>query len=469
MSIQFIQPLAPRASDELISPGDWLSQITLCLAPLIVHIIIGVPSTVYLHRKQPRWYDEICFYNPTSIIWRYMVILERRVRAKNWKSIDMAASTVRFWTADGWDGSEDIMEKSRPFCTRIPHHARINFVSKTAFETLVIFLQCIQAMVDLAQGDQGGWQVSISNIFYPLALIGVVRLPAAYWLSDDHSYTNVHSEETERLLVTTSLEERAEFTLRMAKTSALLGHGDHGKPYDAHPRNGWRARLVRGFYLVVLIGLAATSFRYVAPFSRFITLSVTAYIEALLYCFTLFSTITICGFYVFKHKTDTTIIPCIQSTWYKIHTGFVFLAAITVFCLAAIETRKEPCGIFTTYQGNTFANCRNGLYLSSRVMEDPIDKTIRTPTSNDHPDHVYLNGFYQGVSRENGTSIELKAFTGWCKGKMNANATIQISGQPMSNETEWIRALGQPPNVVVTEAVLEKEIEATGPFISIVM
>lgn len=112
-SIGFLFPLSPRAPDEKISPSDWLSQFTLCLAPIVVHIFIGVPVAVYLHRKEPRWHDMIGFYNPTTIIWRYMAIAERRARAKQWKAIDMAATNARFWDGEKWDGSQSMMEKSR--------------------------------------------------------------------------------------------------------------------------------------------------------------------------------------------------------------------------------------------------------------------------------------------------------------------------------------------------------------------
>lgn len=112
-NVGFLFPLSSRGQDESISPSDWLAQFTLCLAPLVVHIFIGVPVAVYLHRNEPRWHDMIGFYNPTTIIWRYMAITERRARAKQWKAIDMGATNTRFWDGKQWDGSETMMEKSR--------------------------------------------------------------------------------------------------------------------------------------------------------------------------------------------------------------------------------------------------------------------------------------------------------------------------------------------------------------------
>lgn len=91
-----ILPLTLRSESESLPLSEWLSITTLCLAPLIVHIIAGVPDTVYLQPDPPRWHDLMCFFNPTTIIWRYLALADRRIRSKEWKAVDMAASNVEF-------------------------------------------------------------------------------------------------------------------------------------------------------------------------------------------------------------------------------------------------------------------------------------------------------------------------------------------------------------------------------------
>src|ERR1700761_5036502 len=86
----------------------------------------------------------MCHFNPASILWRYFVILDRRVRCFQWTAADMAASNAVFWTGNSWDGSEEMMNRSRKFCTRLPNHNRINFLSASAAKTLIVTLQGVQ-------------------------------------------------------------------------------------------------------------------------------------------------------------------------------------------------------------------------------------------------------------------------------------------------------------------------------------
>src|SRR2546430_12965099 len=134
----------PQSSDIMLD--DWIALLTLCLAPIVMHIVAGAPSTVHLHHQPPAWHDIICHYNPTSILWRYFTILDRRIRAKTWDSADMAASNASFWTEHGWDGSETMTEKSRKSWTRLPSHARVNFFSVSAAKTIIVSLQGVQAI-----------------------------------------------------------------------------------------------------------------------------------------------------------------------------------------------------------------------------------------------------------------------------------------------------------------------------------
>lgn len=75
---------------------EWINLFTLCLAPLIVHIVAGVPSPVYLSNPRPRWHERLGHYNPTSILWRYFSVIDRRTRSKACNSANMAASNANF-------------------------------------------------------------------------------------------------------------------------------------------------------------------------------------------------------------------------------------------------------------------------------------------------------------------------------------------------------------------------------------
>lgn len=67
------------------------------------------------------------------------------------------------------------------------------FFSRVAAETAIVVLQGLQAILDLANFE-GGWVASMATIFYTLALVGLLRLPSAYWISDEAFYADYHSQ-----------------------------------------------------------------------------------------------------------------------------------------------------------------------------------------------------------------------------------------------------------------------------------
>ncbi|EPE30281.1 hypothetical protein GLAREA_13004 [Glarea lozoyensis ATCC 20868] len=483
--LPFIQPLAIRHDDESISAADWLSQITLCLAPLIIHVFVGIPTAVYLYRKEPRWHDQLGFYNPTTILWRYMAILDRRVRAKKWKSIDMGATNVRFWTQRGWDGSEEMMELSREFCTRIPQRSHVKLVSKTTVETVIIFMQGVQAAIDMVNGSSGGWTTSIATVFYPLTLFGLLRIPAAFWLSDEGTYTSVHSEETdpvfrehdEQLLIVERVMSdgnKSAIEMLSARKTGLTLHPIHTQRYQSHPRNHWRGRVVRGLYLVWLLFLAGLSlmFFFPRPTRRgTITYSLTSIIEIVVYAFLTLSSAAIFAFYNWRHNTSTTIIPCIQSLWYKIYTIVLFSLMLVLLVFAAIETHKEPCGLYSTTKRG-FAQCEDGVYLfpygqvGEKTNGDRVVWAQGAPGAMINQTTVssqLFGGLYRGRSNENGTNMTMQPFVGWCKGNVLAEVDVYSSDAGVDNSTDWVRPFVENTNISVNITIPSKNFELGVP------
>jgi hypothetical protein len=111
----------------------------------------------------------------------------------------MAANCALFWTSNGWDGSEEMMLKSRAFCTRVPSLRRITFISISAATTLIVTIQGVQSVYSPVQGFfDGNYAVSLAfdSIFYSLAFLGLMRLPAALWLTEDYSYMDIDKAES---------------------------------------------------------------------------------------------------------------------------------------------------------------------------------------------------------------------------------------------------------------------------------
>lgn len=198
-----IYPLKHQSYD--IPFSKWVSLFTLCLAPLIAHILAGAPRTFYLCRHRPKWHERLVHYNPTSVLWRYAAIADRRIRARNWSNVDIAAANAIFWTTDGWDGSESMVDRSLLHCTHLPDLPRVALLSSDMLKTTIVTLQGVQTFVILIRALGGGspsdtfvLNMAVDFIFSPLSFIGLLRLASALWLTDDFNYTLRHSSELEQ-------------------------------------------------------------------------------------------------------------------------------------------------------------------------------------------------------------------------------------------------------------------------------
>ncbi|KAH8687963.1 hypothetical protein BGZ60DRAFT_522591 [Tricladium varicosporioides] len=439
-------PLAFRSQYDRITAGEWLAQITLCLAPLIAHIIIGIPSPVYLHRTSPRWHDSMGFYNPTTILWRYFATADRALRAKNWKPIDMAATNSRFWTSHGWDGSEEMMEKSKTFCTRVPPKAHARLLSRGALESGIIFIQGVQACIDLSTTiGEGSWQPSIATVFYPLALFGFLRMPAAYWLSEDGAYADTTSYK----LAPRIENEGLGYEMGPVKTeplirTELLHYTEYATSYNSYPPSNWRGWITRVYFPSSVLGIMSLSmFFFNFLISNDWKRPITALTEASLFCFLSVTSAAILGFYGIKDKTRTTIIPCIQSLWYKIYTVLLFIGGTLLVTFAAIETRKTPCGIFTTLRD--VYPCTSGSYFHPLEAVQLVTQT-GPANSTAYP----FGGIYKGLATENGTNVSVFALDGWCSGELLESVRIKTRETVPPNSTNWLHAFPSSPNVNIT-------------------
>jgi hypothetical protein len=130
----------------------WLKLITLCLAPLIVHVVASVFIPTLLHKEELRWHNVLTHYNPASILWRYFAIFDRRLRHKKWSPENMAAANAILWTERGWDGSESMITDPGLELVRVPNHIRIRFFSATCAKTVTIIFQGVEALFLLLGG-----------------------------------------------------------------------------------------------------------------------------------------------------------------------------------------------------------------------------------------------------------------------------------------------------------------------------
>jgi hypothetical protein len=320
-----------------------MSLLTLCLAPLIAHILIGAPSPTYLTLDRPAWHERICHYNPTSILWRYAIIADRRIRATDWDRIDLAATNALFWTEKGWNGSEEIIEHSRPRCIQMPDKSRVSLLSRDALKSVIITFQGLQALI-LLFGSQFDWSgpqfiawLGVDTIFFPMALFGLLRLCSCLWLTDEFSFASLDDIRTS--LPAESIYYKATSFELSAAEPLLFG------PQRFREPSFWPSRLFRLTYLILLLGLLALAIWFILPVQGgFCT--TTSFLVDLFYLGFLTVTITIYIWYFGLRQTTSTVLPCISSAWYKIYTGIVICFGIVLTIIACIETRKTDCGVF---------------------------------------------------------------------------------------------------------------------------
>jgi hypothetical protein len=195
--------------------SEWMSLITLSLTPLLAHIWAGAPHTATLSGEDPRWHDRIMHLNPTSIFWRYCAITKRRLNAEAWSDFDLGLANTAFWVNGKWDGTGKMMDKSKVHCFRRPEKNRTLLISESTLKTIIVSLQGVQAFWDFTIGlreMRNSWSVNIClpTAFEPFAMLGLVRLFAALWLSDDTGYLSVHEFDQIRNQSTEQPEEITE-------------------------------------------------------------------------------------------------------------------------------------------------------------------------------------------------------------------------------------------------------------------
>ena len=339
-----------------ISAPQWFEFFTLCFAPLVAHVAGGVASPTLLGSasQSPSWSARLPHFNPISIVWRYYAIADRRVRARAWDERDMAACNAVFWDGERgrWDGSEEIMVRSRAWITKLPEQKHIPILSASSVVTLVLTIQGLQAIFLSVSGlnPDGGYRFAqgLPNLFLPLGCLAVGRLPAALWLSSDYGYMSAIEGGGSQVAETHLGAEKGEFP---SVTDHLLGSAVSDRLCNAHSRKGivyriWWLASAGGF-----IGSSAASctrlwwgYSPSVPYnslsrmmfqSMYLALTISA---LLIYCF-----------YVLRGHSRTTIIPCIHATWYKVFTILLIATALVCIVVSTLETRVLLNGTTTTF------------------------------------------------------------------------------------------------------------------------
>jgi hypothetical protein len=331
----------------LNEPTDWFTMFTLCLAPLVTHIAFGLAKLVTLSEKNPPWTEKITQFSPISILWRYYAIAYRRLRATQWDAADMAACNAAFWDGKRWDGSEYMMIRSREYLTNRPDLSHVALISGSTLATIALILQGAQAsFITVGVAVTGtinskiGFGDGLPCLFLPIGFLGLLRLPAAYWLTNDFGYSLQGTRQPNRdfTYLTETEREVRDFAVRRRLV-------DTGNWKCICYRVWWIATIsaVMGMGIYDILGTLNISGAKIVCMSVFDLFFFLMYLELALGC------LLIHVIYVLRRDHVSTVIPCNQSKWYKWHTYLMIATAAAAVIAGSLETLRWPDGGYTTH------------------------------------------------------------------------------------------------------------------------
>jgi hypothetical protein len=111
----------------------------------------------------------------------------------------------------------------------------------------------------------------------------------------------------------------------------------------------WLVILLRAVFLIPTMALLVLAVYYFKPNPRVTAGTASTLLMNILYVIFLAVTFVTTAAYTIRGESNTTVIPCINSTWYMFYTYLLFSCAFVLLILTALQTRKTSCGQYTTY------------------------------------------------------------------------------------------------------------------------
>ena len=363
---------------QAITFSEWISLLTLFLAPVIAHVVAGIPRPTYLINTPasalPKWHDYLALYSPVTIIWRYAALADRRLRVspspthaldddqRTWGPADLAAANAIFWTSSGWDGSEEMAVRSVLYCTSLPRTGHATLLSVDTLQTVIVTLQGVQAIYQFAGAFAGTVSVrmSIDTISFPIAFLGLVRLYAAAWISSDYEYiarsdvggcvpvemVPVGGDGDDEQGMVDNDERRL-----MAREEETRGAKSEVFSLARFRATSWPSRIFRVIYIVPVAMFWMLSMLFTLPgrwqVGRIFPL--TNYLAAVNGSVSFLFILLVYVHYSVRVGCRSTVIPCVSKMWYKVLLCASYAVMTGIVIVSALETRRARCGVYSTF------------------------------------------------------------------------------------------------------------------------
>ncbi|KAG7292160.1 hypothetical protein NEMBOFW57_002195 [Staphylotrichum longicolle] len=346
--------------------NEWLAQLTQCLAPWATHVLVGVPTIVNLTDEPIPWHWYIPLYNPISILWRYLVICDRRLRCREWTPGRMAATCTMFWDGKRWSSTELEAEEHLDRLRKPPPYTRTPILSVPMLGTMVVLIQGSQALYELVKVSSSGVLLTqgVASVFFFIAVASLFRLAPAFWITQDFAFRDgrgsIGCDEGPRAPVPAL--ELSELRMRAASPCIESSHSNgtiptaegaadsapKPMPFEGqmHPKAiVWRTAVMSLIFAIFVSQIYHIAHGFAS--SRSSPASTIAL--HILYHSLMGVMVILFPYFLCRGGADDVAIACMNSTWYTAWTVVWYLGAATVIAINALEMRRTHCGAYTTY------------------------------------------------------------------------------------------------------------------------
>ncbi|CAN9410591.1 unnamed protein product [Alternaria alternata] len=257
-----------------------------------------------------------------------------------------------------------------------------------ALAPLIAHVIGVQALYELLLVEKFNNNINLATVFLPLALLGLIRLPSALWITDGFAYNhydvNLSNERGSQFTTTTKTGYHELITVPLSGDDTPQWPpptSDDISYAEFRPRTGIHGYVVRIIFLTPILGMAgfcqnAAPHHYAMQpkrpdsFTAFFTywlLKDGGYITGTgLFSLMLWFTFSLGSAFVFilniaRAQDRTTVVPGVSTLWYRIYSAILFLLMLALFITATIETKETWCGKVTIF--NEEAICGRISYL----------------------------------------------------------------------------------------------------------
>jgi hypothetical protein len=221
--------------------------------------------------------------------------------------------------------------------------------------TVIVTLQGVQALYELLLVEKFNNNINLAAVFLPLALIGLIRLPSALWITDGFAYNHydvkLSYERGSQVTTTTKTGCHELITVPLSGDDTPQWPpptSDDISYAEFRPRTSIHGYVERIIFLTPLLGMAGLTVfwtYWVSKDGGYIT-------GTRLFSLMLWFTFSLGSAFVFilniaRAQDRTTVVPGVSTLWYRLYSAILFLLMLALFITASIETKQTWCGKIT--------------------------------------------------------------------------------------------------------------------------